>query len=508
MTVKMLDKEVWYGPWAHLGHAMPFDINTDISINCLPSNSGNQVQPLMLSNKGRYIWDDEGFNVEIKNGELNFTRGEPTLYEAGNTLKEAFLVATKAHFPANGKMPPEEFIHVPQYNTWIELTYNQTQEAVLKYAHDIIDNGFPPGIIMIDDNWSEYYGGWRFNKAVFPDPKKMTDELHAMGFKVMLWICPFIGADRAEYREARCLGLLVHERNKRGIVKPKLVEWWNGFSVVLDFSNPATEPWLKEKLQPLIDDYGIDGFKLDAGDPMFYEEDDITFAPTTPNKQCEAWARFGLNYKYNEYRACYKCAGLPLVQRLCDKNHRWEGNGLDTLVPNSLAQGILGYAFTCPDMIGGGDICDLSNDSISFDAELFMRNIAAACLLPMMQFSAAPWRVLSKEYLQYCKDLVALRAEYADYIVELSREAAVTCEPVIRYMEYMYPGQGYEKIIDQFVIGDKILVAPIIKKGTMERDVILPEGTWRNEITGETLEGGVTVKVTADLNQVPVFVKC
>ena len=72
----------------------------------------------------------------------------------------------------------------------------------------------------------------------------------------------------------------------------------------------------------------------------------------------------------------------------------------------------------------------------------------------------------------------------------------------------MYPGKGYEKITDQFIIGDKILVAPIMKKGTIERDVVLPEGLWKNEITGETVSGGVTVKVTAELNRVPVFVKC
>ena len=75
-------------------------------------------------------------------------------------------------------------------------------------------------------------------------------------------------------------------------------------------------------------------------------------------------------------------------------------------------------------------------------------------------------------------------------------------------MEYVYPGCGFEKIIDQFVIGDKLLVAPILKKGTMERDVILPEGSWKNEITGEIVEGGCTVSVSAELNQVPVFVKC
>ena len=142
---------------------------------------------------------------------------------------------------------------------------------------------------MIDDNWSEYYGGWRFNREAFPDPKAMIEELHSMGFRVMLWICPFITPDRAEFRELRGKGCLVHERNKHGVIKPKMVDWWNGFSAVLDFSNPEAERWLRNELQKLMDEYGVDGFKLDAGDAMFYGEDDITFAPITPNGQCEAW---------------------------------------------------------------------------------------------------------------------------------------------------------------------------------------------------------------------------
>ena len=55
-------------------------------------------------------------------------------------------------------MPPELFFSVPQYNTWIELTYNQNQKDILRYARAIVDNGMPPGIIMIDDNWQEDYG--------------------------------------------------------------------------------------------------------------------------------------------------------------------------------------------------------------------------------------------------------------------------------------------------------------------------------------------------------------
>lgn len=507
MEVKFLENEVWYGPWVFHGAQMPFDKDSEISINCLPSDSGNQVQPLMLSNKGRYIWDDEGFNVEIKEGVLNFTRGEPTLYESGSTLRDAFKAASAKHFPPKGTMPPEIFISKPQYNDWIEIAYDQTQENILKYAHAIIDNGYPAGILMIDDNWSEYYGGWRFNRAKFPDPKAMMDELHGLGFKVMLWICPFIGADREEFREARGMGMIVHEWNKRGIQKPKMVDWWNGFSAVLDFSNPATGDWLYEKLRPLIEEYGVDGFKLDAGDPAFYAEDDITFAPTSPNKQCEDWAKFGLRFPYNEYRACFKCAGEPLVQRLCDKNHRWLGNGIDTLIPHTLAQGILGYAFGCPDMIGGGDIADLSNDSYSLDTELFIRNVGAAALLPMMQFSAAPWRVLPEELHNDCKKLVALREKYIDLILNLTRDAAKTGEPVARYLEYVFPGQGLEKVIDEFMIGDTVLVAPVVSQGADGREVILPEGKWKNELTGEEIAGGTKVFVKAGFDRVPVFTR-
>jgi len=93
-------------------------------------------------------------------------------------------------------MPPAEFYRVPQYNTWIELMYNQNQEGVLNYARGILANGLPAGIIMIDDTWQEDYGKWNFHPGRFPAPKAMCDELHRLGFKVMLWICPFESMDQ------------------------------------------------------------------------------------------------------------------------------------------------------------------------------------------------------------------------------------------------------------------------------------------------------------------------
>ena len=57
-----------------------------------------------------------------------------------------------------------------QYNTWIEMPYHPTQEAVLDYARGALEAGFPPGLIMIDDRWSVDYGNWTFDRTRFPRP--------------------------------------------------------------------------------------------------------------------------------------------------------------------------------------------------------------------------------------------------------------------------------------------------------------------------------------------------
>lgn len=70
----------------------------------------------------------------------------------GNSLADAYNAASKQYFPPSGKLPDTLLLSRPQYNTWIELTYNQNQQDVLKYAHAIIDNGLPIGVLMMDHN--------------------------------------------------------------------------------------------------------------------------------------------------------------------------------------------------------------------------------------------------------------------------------------------------------------------------------------------------------------------
>lgn len=502
LKIKLLENEYWYGGCCDDGVKMPYgkeDFERDITLD----SSANQTSPLLVSNKGRYIWCESGFKFSFKGDTLTLfsTKAEPKLYSGFDTLRGAYLKATKAHFAPSGKYPALKFFEAPQYNTWIELLLNQTEQNVLEYAENIIKNGYPAGVLMIDDNWNIRYGGWQFNKETFSNPKQMVEKLHNMGFKVMLWVCPFVSPDSMEYRELKEKGCLV--KTSKGQIAVR--EWWDGFSAELDMTNPKACDWLKQKLDNLMKNYGIDGFKFDAGDALYYSDDDINYGGVDANGMSEAWAKFGEQYEYNEYRACFKCGGRPLVQRLRDKEHSWE-NGVATLVPDALAQGIIGHPFVCPDMIGGGLSSSFWEQIDSLDFELFVRYAQCAALMPMMQYSASPWRVLDEKHAKMCLDCAKIHTAFAPIITELVKTCAKTGEPIIRYLEYVFPNQNLATVTDQFMLGDNIMVAPVYEKGQTERKVVLPKGNWEYK-DGTVYKGGREITVPAPIDTLPIFIK-
>ena len=264
-----------------------------------------------------------------------------------------------------------------------------------------------------------------------------------------------------------------------------------------------------------MQDYGIDGFKFDGGTIGHYtsgqllnppyrgESGDTHFAM---NKNI-AWNEFGARYKFHEYKDSFRGGGKPVIQRLADRAHSWtKEDGITSIIPNSLLQGLLGYPFICPDMIGGGEwIYSIYPDVIP-DHELFLRMAQVSSLVPMMQFSWAPWRMLGKEAQKYCLDAAKLHAKFADYIIENVKASAVSGEPILRSLEYRYPNLGYAEITDEFLLGDRVLVAPVMEKGAVERRVVLPEGEWLSlEKTPYT--GGQAVTVPAPIDTLPYFVK-
>lgn len=501
------DEVAWAGVIMD-GHLMPF--SAPYKLDFFGENRKNQVQPLILTSKGRYFWSEKPFGFQINGNEISIKDSFASLEtgKIGNTLEQVQKFVREKYFPASGLMPDSLLFSAPQYNTWIELNLNQKQEDIIKYAKAIIENGLPPGVLMIDDTWQEDYGLWNFHPGRFPNPKVMIDQLHGMGFKVMLWICPFVSADQsALYNKLQKEKAFLLEKTKTDDTwekaqNPAMIRWWNGVSALLDFSNPVAVEWFNRQLDRLVKDYHIDGFKFDAGDMRFYPESTLSKMGFTPNEHCESYTQFGLRFPLNEYRACWKMAGQPLAQRLHDKGHSWED--LQTLIPDMIVEGLSGYTFSCPDMIGGGMLSTFE-DCLKINQELIVRSAQCHALMPMMQFSVAPWRVLDEKNSNAVKKSVEIRKQFTPLIIELARKSAKTGEPIVTNLEYYFPGQGLESITNQFMLGSNIMVAPMLEPGN-RRKVVFPEGSWKGD-DNKIYKGCSSCIIEVPIDRLPYFRK-
>jgi len=511
--IKPLSGEKWYGAYtakAFCGTPLknltfqPYQANEkkkDLSVD----NRANQASPLLISNLGRYIWSNQPFAFEMKDGSV-IIYSDVEKIEAvavGKTLRDAYLGAMQVNFPASGKTPELLMFKMPQYNMWIELNYNQDQQKVLKYASDIIKNGFLTGVFMIDEGWTKYWGNFDFDLSRYPNPKAMVDELHSKGFNVMVWVSPFISPDSKEFKHLAKNNCLVMKKDKS---RPALIKWWEGYSACLDLTNPVAMEWLRGQLKGVQNKYGVDGFKFDAADFDFYTPGSVFYPNDETNTsgplQAEMYGKFGAEFQFNEFRAGWKNGNQPLAQRLSDKGFSWDD--LKLLVPDMISAGLIGHPFTCPDLIGGGLLNTFEDiDLTKFDQELMVRSAQIQALMPMMQFSVAPWRVLDEKHLNYVRQAASFHAKMGDYISELAQKAAKDGEPIVRHLEYAFPQQGFEACKDQYMLGDKYLVCPMVDKGET-RDVKLPKGNWVDDL-GKKYKGGQTIKMIVPLNRLLYF---
>lgn len=506
LRVDLLPGERWWGGAVADGKSMPFgdqshrrDLRVNVGFPDDPTDGANQAAPLLISNRGRWVWSDGPFAFAVTASELVVTGGTPTLATAGGTLAEAFRAASAAHFPPTGRAPAEGMFAGPQYNTWMELPYTPTQQGVLDYVRGLLDAGFPPGAVMIDDRWSIAYGDWRFDPLAFPDPAAMVAQLHAWGCPVMLWLVPYISPDGPNFRRLEADGLLLRDPDGATAIR----RWWNGFSAILDSSNPDARRWLRGGLDTLVEQYGVDGFKLDGGDFRDYLPGDIGHGTTEIAGHCRAWGEIGLSYPFNEYRSGWQRGGQPLAQRLHDKPGRWDEAGLLSLIPEGIAQGLLGYPFNCADMVGGGAL-GLTERS-DLDQELFVRYAQVAALFPMLQFSLAPYRVLDPEPLAAVLDVVRLRQRLLPELLSWVDDAARTGEPILRPLAYDFPGDTIaEQIVDQFTLAGAVLVAPVLQKGATSRRIWFPAGRWQ-AADGAMHEGPAWAEIPVSLADLPWF---
>ncbi|MEM9035366.1 MAG: glycoside hydrolase family 31 protein [Actinomycetota bacterium] len=485
--------EVWWGGRVADGAQMPFSTVEPVD---LTDHASNQAAGLLLSNRGRVIWADEPFSFSIIDGRVEVV-DDARREHVGSNLRDATRWAAEHVYHRPRRLPAARLFD-PQWCGWIEQRYEPTQERILGYAEQIVEHGYPPGVLMIDDNWSEDYGAWRFRSDRFPDPAAMVAELERLGFAVMLWVCPYVSPDGIDYLRLRDAGLLVSDRSGEPVIR----RWWNGYSAVLDLTNEAARSWFRAQLSTLQDDYGIAGFKFDGADPDMYAETDVTSVSLSPSGHVQRYGTFAEEFAYNELRTGWNLGGRGLAMRLSDADHSWGPTGIAKLVPDHLAQGLLGMPCGAPDMIGGGQYLDFDEDRL--DPEIFVRHAQVAALCPMMQFSAAPWRVLDDDHARLVRSAVSLRAAHQDRIVALAQRWVETGDPIMRPIAYEFPNAGLDDVNDCFLLGPDLLVAPVVVPGATTREVPLPPGRWIDEL-GNEHDGGSTITVDVTLESLPRF---
>jgi alpha-glucosidase len=149
------------------------------------------------------------------------------------------------------------------------------------------------------------------------------------------------------------------------------------------------------------------------------------------------------------------------------------------------------------------------------DAELFARWVGFGVFMPRFSIHSwnddgtvnEPW--MHPEVLDDIRRLMALRTRLTPYLSELLARYRSDYEPVIRPVFYDFPGdpRSWAPSHD-FMLGDALLVAPVVEAGAASRCVYLPAGAdWRDAWTGETLAGGTMIDRPAPYDEPPFFIR-
>ena len=450
------------------------------------------------------------------------------------------------------KTPPLELMGAPIWTTWARYKERINQDTVLEFAREIQDNGYPYHVLEIDDRWQTRYGDLEFDPDKFPDPKKMVQQLHEMGFKVTVWVVPFFHPQSVAGKEAAQKGYLVQIQNG----EPYPVKWWQGRGFLLDVTNQEALDWYKSRLDSFRDKLGLDGYKFDAGEGKYCPKEGIFNKPlVSQNDYTHLYVKWiSENFAFCEVRSGWMNQTAPIFFRLWDLWSVWGyDNGLRSIIPSTLAMSLTGYPFVFPDMIGGnayftfprnrvlnwilqkivmpvmernvksksdfpeeeilslGDVPTWIEKSTLFGyptPELMVRWAQANVFLGVMQFSLSPWE-FGEQCNQCCRDAAELHLEYLPTLQKFARQALEHGEPIIRPVFWLAPDDEDALICDdQFLVGDEILVAPVLYSKQFSRKIYFPPGTWQDYWSGELFTGPQTIEnYPAPLSKLPFFIQ-
>lgn len=439
------------------------------------------------------------------------------------------------------------------FRLWASGNEWNTQAEVMRQADLHREHGIALGSVVIEA-WSdertftiwrdaEYkvnaagspmrYSDFQFPvDGAWPDPKGMVDELHGRDVRVLLWQIPLLkmrphptGQARADVDAAIHEDVLIRELDPNGRLRPyRNRGWWFPLALMPDLTDERAATWWTDKRRYLVEDIGIDGFKTDGGEHAWgadlrYLDGTHGDAGNNTFPVYYAKAYGDLLRSAGKAPVTFSRAGFTGSQAhgafwAGDENSTWEAFRWSMFAGLSAA--------ACGIVYWGWDLAGFSGDVP--DAELYLRSVAAATFVPIMQYHSefnhhrtpsrdrTPWNIAERtgddRVIPVFRTFVELRERLVPYLADSAREAVMTGAPLMRPLFFDYGDD--DAIWDhplQWTLGRDILVTPVLEPGVAEVESYLPRGEWVDAFSGESVTGGRTIRRAVPVDELPVYVR-
>lgn len=358
----------------------------------------------------------------------------------------------------------------------------------------------------------------------YPDLEGLTRELASHDTHVVVIADPGIAKQRNDALYRSGVTADVYCRDARGRTITGVV--WPGATVYPDFTAAAARAWWSGHYESYVK-AGVDGFWHDMNEPSVFAAWGDGTLPLSTRHDLDG--RTGDHREaHNVYALLLNHAGFEGIRRLRPDRRpfllsrsgfagiqryagTWSGDigtaweGLRISLTFTLGLGLSGMPYSGPD-IGGFDAHPTD--------ELYVRWFQLGAYLPFFRVHCAaalparePW-ALGPEVLAQVRPAMEERYSLLPYWYTLAFESHRTGAPYVRPMLWTDPSDaGLRWEDDQFLLGDALLVAPVLDEGVRERTVRLPRGRWYDRRTGVAHDGPGHVTVPAPLDVTPVLVR-
>lgn len=397
-------------------------------------------------------------------------------------------------------------------------------------AENFRQRSIPADVLWLDIHYLDQYKPFTWDPDRFPDPAGLVGGLRNQGFRVVTIIDPHPKKEPGygPYDSGLAGGHFV--RNPDGSIYeapvwPSSAPENPGPSVFPDFSRSATRGWWGSLHQPLMD-LGVAGIWNDMNEPAVFATPTGTMPLNLrhdnegqPTDHREIHNVYGMLMTRATYEGLQRIApdARPFVltratfaggQRYAavwpgDATSDW--SSLRASIPMLAGLGLSGFPFVGADI--GGFVGAPS-------AELYTRWLQLGVFYPLMRTHTAfgtpdqePWSYGSR-HEAVNRRAIELRYELLPHIYTVMQQASTTGIPAFRPMFLDFPHDPRTHELDeQFMFGDSLLVAPVVREAATDRELYLPEGEWYDFWTGERQGGGATIRVPVTLSSLPIFVR-